>query len=540
MTSLRNARIGTRLTTLVVLFVTALAALCTVGVVQLSAAVRAQATLTSTGTLQGHAREAVGRLADLNGWQNAYAFQVATQGPAAALDTAQNRKVFLEVAAAARADLADLGQVLEGRPASWRDLYATVTTAYEDFMAVDDRIVSLYRTGGAADRAVANQLVDVDEVAVYTRGSRAAVALAEAVDAEQKRTQAAAAADGRFATRLMLVSGVLAALGGAVSALVVSASVRRPLRALRDRLADIARGEADLTRRLPLAGRDELTEVSGLFNDFVENVARTVRVVRDAAGTLAAAAEELSATSGSIAASSAETTSQAAVVADASRAVGSSVAAFSSAATELGASIGEISQNATEAARVALDAVETADRTTATIERLGHSSAEIGSVVELIQGVAAQTNLLALNATIEAARAGDAGRGFAVVAAEVKDLAGETARATRDISERIDQIQAETAEAVAAIGEIARVISQVNDFQSSIAGAVEEQTATAAQMSQTVRAAADGSRDITTNIDGVARAARTTDVSLTQARSATDDLARMSARLQTLVGRFAV
>ena len=126
---------------------------------------------------------------------------------------------------------------------------------------------------------------------------------------------------------------------------------------------------------------------------------------------------------------------------------------------EMGASIREIAQNATEAARVAAQAVEVADATNATVAKLGESSAEIGNVVKVITSIAEQTNLLALNATIEAARAGEAGKGFAVVANEVKDLAQETARATEDITRRVEAIQADTGGAVEAIGEIAAIIA---------------------------------------------------------------------------------
>ena len=540
MTSLRRFHIRTRLNLLVALFVAALALVGGVGAVEISAAVSAQTELNDASTLRSHAQTVVYDFADLNGWQNAYAFEVATSGPKGAADDATNRSVFLKVATRTRASVADLGQRLEGSPQAWRDKLQVAARGFERFMVLDAEIAKLYGTGRAKDARKADDLVNVDEVAVYTEAAGAVTELADAIGKEQERVAQDASSTGAAARTIVIVAAVAAGVIGTVVALLIAASVLRPLNGLRARLADIARGDGDLTQRLDTSGHDELSEVSGLFNEFAEQVAGTIRDVRDSAASLAAAAEELSATSGSIAAASRQTSSQAEVVAGASRSVDASVTGFATAAGELGQSIGEIAQNAGEAARVAASAVELARRTTDTVERLGRSSAEIGGVVELIQGVAAQTNLLALNATIEAARAGEAGRGFAVVATEVKDLAGETARATQDISERIGHIQAETAEAVSAIGEIASVIAQINDYQGSIAGAVEEQTATAAAMSQAVEEAATGTRDITRNIDGVAEAAEVADRSVRESQQATGDLASMGARLQELVARFTV
>ena len=205
---------------------------------------------------------------------------------------------------------------------------------------------------------------------------------------------------------------------------------------------------------------------------------------------------------------------------------------------EMGASIREIAHNANEAARVASDAVGVAESTNATVTKLGESSAEIATVVKVITSIAEQTNLLALNATIEAARAGEAGKGFAVVANEVKELAQETARATEDISRRVAAIQADTGSAVGAIGEITEVIARINDFQVTIASAVEEQTATTNEMNRNVAEAATGSGEIAANIAGVAAAAGTTTEGVADSQRAATELARMSAELQTLVNRF--
>jgi methyl-accepting chemotaxis protein len=177
-------------------------------------------------------------------------------------------------------------------------------------------------------------------------------------------------------------------------------------------------------------------------------------------------------------------------------------------------------------------------RTNTTVAKLGESSAEIGNVVKVITSIAQQTNLLALNATIEAARAGEAGKGFAVVANEVKELAKQTAKATEDISRKIEAIQTDTKGAVEAIGKIGQIINQINDLQNTIASAVEEQTATTGEIGRNVVEAAKGSNEIAHNITGVAQAAQSTTEGASETKRAADDLSRMANDLQRLVGQF--
>ena len=205
---------------------------------------------------------------------------------------------------------------------------------------------------------------------------------------------------------------------------------------------------------------------------------------------------------------------------------------------EMSASIREIAQNAESAARVAADAVRLAQETNDTVSKLGDSSAEIGQVVKVITSIAQQTNLLALNATIEAARAGEAGKGFAVVANEVKELAKETAKATDDISRRIDAIQADSRDAVSAIEGIGSIIAQIDDIQGTIASAVEEQTATTNEMARNVADASVGAVDIAESIDGVAQRSQSNVDGAREIQGAAQDLARMASELQTLVEGF--
>jgi methyl-accepting chemotaxis protein len=256
------------------------------------------------------------------------------------------------------------------------------------------------------------------------------------------------------------------------------------------------------------------------------------------AATLATASHELSSVSQQMAANAEETSVQANVVSAAAEQVSKNVATVAAAAEEMGVSIREIAKNANEAAKVATTAVTVAEKTNATVAKLGASSAEIGNVIKVITSIAQQTNLLALNATIEAARAGEAGKGFAVVANEVKELAKQTARATEDISRKIEAIQSDSKGAVEAIAQIGRIINQINDIQNTIACAVEEQTATTGEISRNVSEAARGSSEIAQNITGVAQAARGTTEGAGNTRAAADGLSRMAQGIRQLVAHL--
>jgi methyl-accepting chemotaxis protein len=178
--------------------------------------------------------------------------------------------------------------------------------------------------------------------------------------------------------------------------------------------------------------------------------------------------------------------------------------------------------------------------TSGTLNQLGSSSAEIGNVIKVITGIAEQTNLLALNATIEAARAGELGKGFAVVATEVKELAQETAKATEDVSLRIQAIQADSTRAVEAIAQIGGTVGQINELQATIAAAVEEQTAAAAEIDRNIGVAARGSRDIASGAEAVAGSSAASAERVEQSRAIADLLAGRAADLESRVAQFTV
>ncbi|NKX91872.1 methyl-accepting chemotaxis protein [Sanguibacter hominis ATCC BAA-789] len=360
--------------------------------------------------------------------------------------------------------------------------------------------------------------------------------------AAQESEAAAHAAEGRSNARIAVIEVVVALAVGLLASgalgLVVTKEILRNVRRVGASAERLASG--DLTTATGVSAQDEIGQMAAQIDIALANLRELVESVSGSSQAVAAASEELSASALQITSTSEETAAQSTVAATAADEVSRNVLTVSSGAEQMGAAINEISQSANDAAGVAARGVHKAAETTQRVERLGESSLEIGAVVKVITAIAEQTNLLALNATIEAARAGEAGKGFAVVASEVKELAQETARATEDIARKVEAIQTDTTGAVGAIAEISEIIGSINEYQLSIASAVEEQSATTAEISRSVSDAAMGTSEIASNVSAVAGAASMTTQTITQTQAAISELAQMAADLRSQVGRFTV
>lgn len=274
------------------------------------------------------------------------------------------------------------------------------------------------------------------------------------------------------------------------------------------------------------------------FTREAQRQAALVEGIVDNSQSLAGASEELTSVSQQMSASAEETTAQANLVSAAAEQVSGNTKLVSSSVENLVQSIHEIAHSAQDAAAVARQSVEMAADTSATMDKLGASSGEIGQVVKVITTIAEQTNLLALNATIEAARAGDMGKGFAVVANEVKELARETAKATEDIGRKIEAMQSDTERAVKAIADITAVIEKIDHLQTKIATAVEEQSVTTNEIGRNIGEATTGSTEIAQNIIQVAQAAQTTSEGASNTQLSSQELARMAQALTRLVAEY--
>ncbi|WP_050422051.1 methyl-accepting chemotaxis protein [Bradyrhizobium tropiciagri] len=396
-------------------------------------------------------------------------------------------------------------------------------------------------------------------------GLAAIITVRDAFYENAEQVLSAAYSSARFSF-VIAVIGLLAVIAVSAGLIVmVRRRILNPIAALTGRMSRLAAGE--VAEAIPGAARnDEIGAMAAAVQVFKDNrieadrlatekeaendvKMRRARVLDDLTrafeakvtelvGGLSAASSVMEDTAQSMSATAAATNRQAAVVAAASDQTSTNVQTVASATEELTSSISEIARQVATSTEIAARAVDHARRTGDTARSLAEGAQKIGDVVTLIQSIAAQTNLLALNATIEAARAGEAGRGFAVVASEVKSLAGQTAKATTEISEQITAIQTASDETVTAIRSVVDVITEIDQIGTAIAAAIEEQGSATKEISRSVQEAARGTQEVNSNISGVQRAADDTGAAATQVLGAAEQLSTQSKDLAGQVNRF--
>lgn len=353
-------------------------------------------------------------------------------------------------------------------------------------------------------------------------------------------------------TGTLLVSIILASLGCVY--LLVHKFVVSPLHHLTRMARDIASGEGDLTKRVPVVSEDELGKLGQYFNQFIDKLQRSIRRVGEVTNMIASASVELSATADEMARGAETQTSR--------------MTQAASAVEEMSMTAGEVARSSQQAAAIAQETAQTAQhghevvmttvagmnqvsdavgQSARIISALGQSSDQIGEIVRVIEEIADQTNLLALNAAIEAARAGDQGRGFAVVADEVRKLAERTTKATKEIGDMIRQIQNDTKSAVASMEEgTAKVMTGVesaNKTGEALTRIQEMVQQTAAMIQQIAEASEEQSvatKQIASDLEAVTQVSRDSSVGSSESAKASHDLSRLSTDLQSIVKGFRV
>ncbi|MCK1503984.1 HAMP domain-containing methyl-accepting chemotaxis protein [Bradyrhizobium sp. 18] len=368
-----------------------------------------------------------------------------------------------------------------------------------------------------------------------------------------------------------ILSFVLTCLAGVALALVVigiviiARSIARPLSAITATIKQVADGaenvvvphsdRADeigaLARAIQIfqdaMGRNrnlasQVSQDSAAREERARHIEQSVDAFREAIGAimrgLSDNASVMRETAQTITRVTADASSRAGTAANATEQASHNVTAVAGAAEELSASVVEIGRQVRQSASAVEQTGQRTEKSIAEIESLAAATQRIDGVLSLIQAIAEQTNLLALNATIEAARAGDAGHGFAVVAHEVKALAGQTAKATADISENVSMIQSSTRNAVDAVREIGGAVREINDVTSAIAGAIGQQDAATREISSNAQSAAQGNETLVANISSLRDAIGETDTAASSVLRAASSVTETAETLSCEVEKF--
>lgn len=319
------------------------------------------------------------------------------------------------------------------------------------------------------------------------------------------------ASSAEAALLTILGAGILI---GMLLAWLISKGITGPLSGAVEGLEDIAKGNGDLTRRLPVKNRDEVGALCENFNSFMDKMEAMIKEImqnavdidssssniQQAMKGVSEGSRNVSGRSNSVATAAEEMSSNMNSIAAAIEESSTNISMVSNATGEMTSTINEIAKNTEDTRTSSNKAVERTQKASENIQTLSESAQEIGNVIETINDISEQTNLLALNATIEAARAGEAGKGFAVVANEIKDLADQTASATLEIKDRINSIQQNTRDTVEEIQQVNIEIKDVNDMIDTVSAAVEEQSATTREIATNVEQAANGIQEVAENV----------------------------------------
>jgi methyl-accepting chemotaxis protein/CHASE3 domain sensor protein len=412
----------------------------------------------------------------------------------------------------------------------------------------------------------------IDELTTEMAESAAAImqgsgAMKAALLSDQQRLESESDASIGETERLIALLAAGGLLLGGVLAVLLGKGISRPMTAMCKAMRELAGGNFDVV--LPGLGRgDELGEMAAAVEEFklqaiakaerdaaaqdaqnrASSAARRTELIRFAddfeaavgaiVSNVSSSAVQLESAAGTLTRTAETTQNLSSRVAGASEEASSNMQSVATATEELSASVDEIGRRVRESNKIAEAAVLQAQQTDGRIGKLSRAAQQIGDVVKLITAIAEQTNLLALNATIESARAGEAGRGFAVVASEVKSLAGQTAKATDEISSHISGMQDATQESVAAIKEIGGTIAEISNIASSIASAVEQQSSATQEIARSVQIVAQGTQEAVANIMQVNRGATETGSASEEVLNSAKSLSTESTRLRQELDRF--
>ena len=351
--------------------------------------------------------------------------------------------------------------------------------------------------------------------------------------------------DGLTTTATTTISTTLALAGAiALICLVMGVILTRrmtgPLARTVARMSAVSAAieSGDLTARVEHSGKDEVSAMTKAINATIDQLREAMTKIGSSVRALSTRSGQLSDISTKLDDASANASAMTTELSATAQQVSASIQSVSAGIEEFSAGANEIAKSTGDAAVIGREAMEQVRSAEKTMEELTKASQQIGSIIAVIEAITEQTKLLALNATIEAARAGDAGRGFAVVANEVKTLATKTATAAGDIRAQVDAIRKGSNSVSGAITAVATTIAKVNDFQQSIAGAVEEQAATTRELATHLAHAATGGAEIATGVGEVASGAKTNGEYANTVLTTAKDLASTSIELDGLVGRF--